>query len=126
MLAPDDLRRGQLVTINRFNLGESALPLPPPISPIPPGVPLRVLSVSFPFIAVSVPLLNGGEAGPYSLDVRFCTLQKIPSSYLRALRAFHAKHGKKPKPPPSLPADPYEAMKAFFLPRPSPPTQESE
>lgn len=56
--------------------------------PAPPGFPLQVQGVSFPFIFCGVLRPGGGFIGPAVVDVRTAQMCKVDDSYIEAIVAF--------------------------------------
>jgi hypothetical protein len=56
--------------------------------PAPPGFPLQVQGVSFPFIFCAVLKPGGGFIGPAVVDVRTAQMCKVDDSYIEAIATF--------------------------------------
>lgn len=53
-----------------------------------PGVPMRVLDVSLPFVACAVIRPGGDEVGPVILDLRTVCLARLQPAFVDAIRRF--------------------------------------
>lgn len=56
--------------------------------PVAPGIPLRVIAMSLPFVYVAVLEGNGGESGPVILDIRKVELTWLDESVPIAVKRF--------------------------------------
>ena len=100
ILNADDLATGMFVAVHspspqnrlRFrpsDVEESAIELiERPPSPVPPGVPMRILGISLPFLACAVLKPGGGLDGPVIVDVRAVRLSRLSSGYIAAISNF--------------------------------------
>ena len=94
ILAPDDIAAGAKVAIHSMQpLGcpgakSKLLLISQSIMPVPPGVPLRVLEVSLPFVACTLLEPDGSESGPIILDVRVIRLCRVSERFVGAITAF--------------------------------------
>lgn len=97
LLTADDLAPEMYVTVHSAkplfshapNRGGAREPqISPAMLPIQPGIPLRVLGVSLPFVACSILNPGGTYSGPVILDVRMVHLSRLNSDYIGAIIAF--------------------------------------
>lgn len=113
-LRDDDLRPNIWITIYT-----SVLPPIDPSSPIRPGVPLRVIAVALPSIAVAA-FSPFGETGPYILSTRDYTFSKLTASFIRKLHNYMKRtRSFKSLPPSSIPLP--QAFGGVFAPPPHEP-----
>jgi hypothetical protein len=100
LLAPDDLKVGMYVAIRgeirrRPETVEQAMAatleakLAPSRGPSP-GMPLRVLSISLPFVACGWLQPGGAMTGPVVLDVRKSMLQRVSRHFVTTIRNFNS------------------------------------
>ena len=96
LLAADDISAGDFVTIhspepkvlrNLLHAGHEP-PSGPHLMPVIPGVPLRVLEVSLPFVACSVIEPGRSESGPSIIDLRIVRLCRINRDFVDAIQSF--------------------------------------
>lgn len=97
ILATDDLNAGMFVAVFAPRVSKpshrtvgtdcpGALLLAP--IPVPPGIPLRILGVSVPFVACAVIEPGGIEAGPVVIDLRTVTLARIDPAFVDSIAKF--------------------------------------
>lgn len=95
ILAPDDIAANAFVAIHsvvpacRPRLGKPRLvPIAPSLMPVPPGLPLRVLEVSLPFVACAMIEPDGSESGPVIIDLRHIRLCRLNGQFVSAITSF--------------------------------------
>lgn len=96
LLAADDISAGDYVAVHspeprvirnlRGMHGE--VPICQHVMPVTPGVPMRVLEVSLPFVACSLVEPGGCESGPAIIDLRLVRLCRINNDFVEAIRSF--------------------------------------
>ncbi len=59
-------------------------------TPVPVGIPLRVLERSLPFVVCAVIEPGGSEAGPIILDLREVQLCRLRSGFVKAIVSFES------------------------------------
>lgn len=91
VLPPDDLRPRLIVAVHSY-----AHPSIAARCLIPEGHPMRILSLSLPFITVSSLQRHGGWSPPIIFDTRHASLTRLSSSYVNSLRA--TSHSPSPSP----------------------------
>lgn len=103
ILAPDDIQVNTYVSIHSVRAqlkgerssnrrDQAAYVVIAEALPVPLGVPLRVLSVSLPFVLCAVVDPEGAESSPAIIDVRVHRLTPTTESFVDALRQFGAEH----------------------------------
>ena len=98
ILAADDFTAGDYVAVHSvqpiasraFRAKQDILAHCQFMSPVPPGIPLRVLEVSLPFVACGLLEPGGCESGPVIIDIRVVRLCRIRSVFVDAIKAFPA------------------------------------
>ena len=101
LLAPEDIRTNAFVSVYspiRHSIPELAehpklAALVARKTPVPAGVPLRVLECSLPFVVCAVIAPGGGEAGPIILDLREIQLCRLGPAFVNAIVSFEATEG---------------------------------
>jgi len=101
-IAADDIQVDQILTIHsriharKMRVGPRSITTEPMFEgddfPAKPGVPLRVLSTSLPFVLCAVIQPDGSEHGPQVVDVRSFNLMKLGEDYMEALLSFAAEN----------------------------------
>ena len=95
ILVADDINVDQFVAVH--SLADSAPTQNPALaqalSPVPFGVPLRVLEVSLPFVACAVIEPGGTEGGPVICDLRNIQLCCMDECFIDAIRGFQTLEG---------------------------------
>jgi hypothetical protein len=113
ILQADDIFEGMIVAVHSpahapamriggkdiamtFGQSESGEPrimaAPQPELPVQPGVPLRVIATSFPFVACSIIQPSGREAGPVMIDLRDVRLCRMDQRFAGAIAQYVAEH----------------------------------
>jgi hypothetical protein len=113
ILQADDIFEGMIVAVHSpahapamriggkdiamaFGRSESGEPrimaAPQPELPVQPGVPLRVIATSFPFVACSIIQPVGSEAGPVMVDLRDVRLCRLDHRFVGAIAKYVAEH----------------------------------
>lgn len=103
LLAPEDIRSDDFVSIYSpmrnavSELTEHAelAGLIAKKTPVPAGVPLRVMDCSLPFVVCAVIEPGGGEAGPVILDLREVQLCRLRSGFVNAIVSFESSDSEK-------------------------------
>lgn len=97
ILAPDDVRTNMWVSVHSAVPRKAAtqmpgMPMPIVVevaqSPAPPGVPLRVIGLSLPFVACRSVATHDEEEQMAILDLRTVRLCRISEAYVKAIAAF--------------------------------------
>ncbi len=98
-LFPDDIQPGMHVTIHSRIMprcresedgvfGKISRRLTEEELPVPPGYPMQVQGVSFPFVFCGVLKPGGGFVAPAVVDVRTTQVCRLDASYIEAIAAF--------------------------------------
>ena len=98
LLAPEDIRTNAFVSVySPIRQATPELAEHPKLAalvarktPVPAGVPLRVLECSLPFVVCAVIEPGGSEAGPIILDLREVQLCRIGDAFVNAIVSFEA------------------------------------
>ncbi len=81
------------MTFSQSDSGEPRImAAPQPELPVQPGVPLRVIATSFPFVACSIIQPTGSEAGPVMLDLRYVQLCRLDQQFVGTIAQYVSEH----------------------------------